>query len=185
MTSKQKLKRPIASFILLTNIIFWPLFLLVGITSILGLPAVVFDIMLCISSWSSTFAFIILFKRIYPEENFMPFVKDKFKNKIRLSVILTVIMIQALVFLITLFIILSKNNEAGSIFTISTLGMLIYFFIKNLFAGSLGEEIGWRSFALIELQKEHSPLKASIIIGFWWGMWHLPYGLLQGLWASI
>ncbi|GAE06266.1 type II CAAX endopeptidase family protein [Paenibacillus sp. JCM 10914] len=180
MTSKQKLKRPIASFILLTNIIFWPLFLLVGITSILGLPAVVFDIMLCISSWSSTFAFIILFKRIYPEENFMPFVKDKFKNKIRLSVILTVIMIQALVFLITLFIILSKNNEAGSIFTISTLGMLIYFFIKNLFAGSLGEEIGWRSFALIELQKEHSPLKASIIIGFWWGMWHLPIWFTTG-----
>ena len=58
--------------------------------------------------------------------------------------------------------------------------MLIYSLLKNLLSGPLGEEIGWRGFALMELQKKHSPLKASIIIGFWWGMWHLPIWFTTG-----
>ena len=49
-------------------------------------------------------------------------------------------------------------------------GILTYF----LFRGGLGEEIGLRGFALECLQTRHSPLKASLILGFWWGLWHLP-----------
>ncbi|MGE7094194.1 CPBP family intramembrane glutamic endopeptidase [Lysinibacillus sp. NPDC048646] len=179
MNREKKLKKPVASFILLTNIIFLPLFCLVGAISMLGFPARVFDVMFCASAWSSTVAFAILFKKIYPGENFIQFVKDKFKNKLKFSVILTVTMIQAFIFLMILFLV-SKNSEVDSIFTISSWGMLIYFFFKNLLSGPLGEEIGWRGFAQIELQKKHSPLKASIIIGFWWGMWHLPIWFTTG-----
>ncbi|MCE5169123.1 CPBP family intramembrane metalloprotease [Paenibacillus profundus] len=179
MNREKKLKKPVASFILLTNIIFLPLFFLVGAISMLGFPAWVFDVMFCISSWSSTFAFAALFKKIYPGQSFIQFVKDKFKNKLKFSVILIVSMIQAFIFLMTLFLV-SNNSEVDSIFTIPSWGMLIYFFFKNLLAGPLGEEIGWRGFAQIELQKKHSPLKASIIIGFWWGMWHLPIWFTTG-----
>ena len=49
-------------------------------------------------------------------------------------------------------------------------GILFYFF----FRGGIGEEIGLRGFALTRLQTRHSPLKASLIIGFWWGLWHIP-----------
>jgi membrane protease YdiL (CAAX protease family) len=49
-------------------------------------------------------------------------------------------------------------------------GIITYF----LFRGGLGEEIGLRGFALTRLQTRHPPLKASLIIGFWWGLWHLP-----------
>lgn len=49
-------------------------------------------------------------------------------------------------------------------------GIFTYFFIR----GGLGEEIGLRGFALERLQNRYSPLKASLIIGFWWGLWHLP-----------
>lgn len=93
--------------------------------------------------------------------------------------ILTVIMIQAFIFLMIMFFV-SNNSKADSIFTISSWGMLIYFFLKNLLSGPLGEELGWRGFALMELQKKHSPLKASIIIGFWWGVWHLPIWFTTG-----
>lgn len=146
----------------------------------LGLPAWLFDVMFIISAWSSTFAFAILFKRIYPGQSFIQFVKDKFKNKLKFSVMLTVSMIQTFLFLMILFL-ATKNSEVDSIFTVSSWGMLIYFFFKNFLAGPLGEEIGWRGFAQIELQKKHSPLKASIIIGFWWGMWHLPIWFTTGL----
>jgi len=49
-------------------------------------------------------------------------------------------------------------------------GVIAYF----LFRGGLGEEVGLRGFALLRLQSRHTPLKASLILGFWWGLWHLP-----------
>ena len=110
MKAKKKLKRPIASFIILTNLIFLPLFLLVAVIKILGLPTIVFNIALCISSWSSTFAFMILFKRIYPGQSFIAYVKDKFKNKLKLSIIVVVICVQALITVLVIFIIACKNN---------------------------------------------------------------------------
>lgn len=42
-----------------------------------------------------------------------------------------------------------------------------------LFIG-LGEEPGWRGFALPELQTKHSPLIASLILAPIWALWHLP-----------
>jgi membrane protease YdiL (CAAX protease family) len=51
---------------------------------------------------------------------------------------------------------------------------------------SLGEEFGWRGTALPEAQSRFRPVSASLLVGFLWGMWHLPtdylavghYGLL-------
>lgn len=42
-----------------------------------------------------------------------------------------------------------------------------------LFIG-LGEEPGWRGFAVPRLQKQHSPLVASLILAPIWALWHLP-----------
>ncbi|MEY2527452.1 MAG: protease family protein [Verrucomicrobiota bacterium] len=42
-----------------------------------------------------------------------------------------------------------------------------------LFIG-LGEEPGWRGFALPELQTKYSPLIASLILAPLWALWHLP-----------
>jgi len=44
----------------------------------------------------------------------------------------------------------------------------------GLYAGPLGEEIGWRGFLLPELQKKHTNLKSAIIIGVIWFIWHIP-----------
>lgn len=38
----------------------------------------------------------------------------------------------------------------------------------------LGEETGWRGFALAQLQKHHSALYSTLIVALFWGFWHLP-----------
>jgi len=43
-----------------------------------------------------------------------------------------------------------------------------------VFSGPLGEEIGWRGFALPKLLETHSALAASLILGSVWAVWHLP-----------
>lgn len=53
--------------------------------------------------------------------------------------------------------------------------------IVNLFIGGiLGEEPGWRGFALPRLQARYSALVGSLILGVLWSAWHIPLILTPG-----
>ncbi len=45
-------------------------------------------------------------------------------------------------------------------------------------AGPLGEEPGWRGFALPKLQAKFHPIAATLVLGVLWAGWHLPLFLL-------
>lgn len=49
-----------------------------------------------------------------------------------------------------------------------------------LITGALGEELGWRGFALPRLLARRSPLVSSLSLGILWGLWHLPSFLASG-----
>ena len=58
--------------------------------------------------------------------------------------------------------------------------MIVPVFLLLFLTNALPEEYGWRGFALDRLQQRRSALTASLILGFIWGVWHLPLFFISG-----
>lgn len=159
---------------------FFVFLLVIGMTMFLLKSQPVVDILIVLSSWTATFVFVIMFHKIYPQENLWNFLKSQFREKINISTILCVVLIQFLVLIGSLLM----TNKIWDVpmyeqLTASWTSLLIVFGY-NLILGPLGEELGWRGFVLNELQKRYSPLKSAFIVGLAWGFWHTPLWLMSG-----
>ena len=66
----------------------------------------------------------------------------------------------------------------GNTFALPTFGepstLLPHLAITLVIGGPLGEELGWRGFALPRLRAAFRPIMASLLLGFIWAGWHLP-----------
>lgn len=52
--------------------------------------------------------------------------------------------------------------------------LVITMIVMSTVTGAMGEELGWRGFALPRMQTFLNALTASIILGILWALWHLP-----------
>jgi membrane protease YdiL (CAAX protease family) len=57
---------------------------------------------------------------------------------------------------------------------------LTVFLYQFFFFNAVGEEVGWRGFALPRLQAKTSPLIACLVIGLLWTPWHAPLWHAEG-----
>ena len=61
-----------------------------------------------------------------------------------------------------------------------TLAIFLAWLIFNFFSGPFAEEAGWRGYALPRLQAKYNSLIASLILGFFWALWHVPLAFVIG-----
>jgi membrane protease YdiL (CAAX protease family) len=62
----------------------------------------------------------------------------------------------------------------------STLAGWIAFFFFVFWFGPLPEELGWRGFALDRLLVRTTALRASLVLGTAWALWHIPLFFVPG-----
>jgi membrane protease YdiL (CAAX protease family) len=74
----------------------------------------------------------------------------------------------------------SPDFVPGLITTEDKLGLLVFGLGWGLVGGGLLEELGWTGFAVPTLRRHYSALATGLIVGFFWGAWHV----LIAVWAS-
>jgi membrane protease YdiL (CAAX protease family) len=68
--------------------------------------------------------------------------------------------------------------------TWSVLTSLGVYHYSMLLGGPLGEEPGWRGYALPRLEVRFGPVRASLLLAFLWAGWHIPLFFYPG-WTSV
>jgi uncharacterized protein len=72
----------------------------------------------------------------------------------------------------------STNNEFAQLGPVS-------YFLFNFFTFGIGEETGWRGYALPALQKRFSALTSTLILTVGWACWHIPAFIYRPLYSQM
>jgi uncharacterized protein len=91
-------------------------------------------------------------------------------DKRQLTKFLIAVFLPFLIFLVSYFICLNigvKPSFTGN----WQQGLLLG--LGGMLIGAVGEEIGWRGFLQVNLERKYSAIISSIITGLMWGFWHI------------
>jgi CAAX protease family protein len=91
------------------------------------------------------------------------------------------LLVPTLLFLIALLASRLAGFSPGPIFLQNVVLVVISAIAITLPFGPIPEELGWRGFALPRLLHRHGPIAASLIVGFFWTLWHVPAFFVPGV----
>jgi len=170
---------PLSAFFFLTFAISWiSVFLVMGTGGMLGSEEISESLMPFVylaTLLGPVIAGILLIAIVDGKSGFKDFSSRLFKWKIAarwyavalliapifISIILFGFSMMSQSFLPTL---VNAENKPGLLLTGIVMGLLVGFF----------EEVGWTGFAVPKLLQRYGVLTTGLIVGFFWGFWHLP-----------
>lgn len=161
-------------YVIFAYLLFWFMVMALGGSAamVFNAPPLIQRIVQAFCAWAPTFAFLIMYKKLRPDTRLKDFIKSVFNQKLRFD--LVIVSGAAVVFssiLPVLIMSLSTAQSFSSFFSLQGYSLPAAFLL-SLFAGPLGEELGWRGYLRIELDKKYSFIKASIVGGLIWAFWH-------------
>lgn len=173
--------KPLNLFLWLTFGLFIVGFGATGILISVHSPNYLVVLVQIVMAWVPTIAFAIIHRRAEPDKSFWRSVADRFATPIKLRPLLASILIPVLAISIV-WIAYSGITHKPLFDLIAKLsaGSILLIFLDGLIRGPLGEELGWRGYLQLELNKRFSLLKSSLLVGTIWGMWHLPLWFVSG-----
>ncbi len=177
-------KHPLTSFFLLTFAITWGLaglyFLIPRrLTDLFG-PISPSNPIFILAVWAPTLSGFILSAATGGKAAVAALLKRFLPGRVSvLWYLLVVVVVPAAGILIS-----AVTRAAMPLQSASSFSFLSYLFI-NLITGPLGEEFGWRGFALPRLLARYKAAVAALILGLVWGLWHLPSFLVSGTWVFV
>lgn len=178
--SKNNDSKNLRRYFILSYLLFWLLLALTGYLISLEVLVLIKNIMKNISAAAPTFVILILFKQLYPNITFKKYLQAHFLRKINPLDFLKSFVVQLLIVLAAIAAFFLINKKPLDTITFISISSILPVFLLVVTSGSLGEELGWRGYAVNVLQKKYIPLKAGLIVGVLWGFWHLPLMILSG-----
>lgn len=173
------MKNPTAKYVIFTYLFFWAFIGVIGVFLMIFKLDRLASVLQTISAWSPTFVVLLMFRKLYKNEKLLPFLKQQFSQKIKISVVLWILCILGLTCAGTMlyFNITDKLSLRELLIAPGAIGALVF---RSIVTGATGEELGWRGYLLNALKQKHSPLKAAVLTGIIWSFWHLPLWFLSG-----
>lgn len=173
--------KPLNLFVLLTFVLFIVGFGITGILFAVESPNYLIVLAQIIMAWTPTVAFAIIHRKIDPDRSLWQYVADRFATPIKVLPLLASIFIPVVA---TIIVWVGYSLVSGkALFDLVaklSVGSVLLMFLDSLIRGPLGEELGWRGYLQIELNKRFSLLKSSLFVGGIWGVWHLPLWFVSG-----
>ena len=168
-------RHPVATFVALSYASAWVLWLPLVILQDRTPPALGLMLLILGSAMPSTMA-IVLVARLHGRAEVWRLVRRLLMGRVGIFWYAAIVALAALmvfaVWVSTLF-------GAPAPVVVATIAGTLSIFLFSIFPGSaIGEELGWRGFALPRLQARHSALAASLIVGSAWGAYHFPLFLV-------
>ncbi|MBP8950479.1 MAG: CPBP family intramembrane metalloprotease [Candidatus Promineofilum sp.] len=173
--------KPLNLFLLLTFALFIIGFALVGLLISVGGPNYLVVLVQILMAWTPTMAYAIVHRKANPGQSLWRYVAGLFTTRVRLLPLLASLLIPVVATAVVWlgYALVSGQAPLALIADLSGMAIFVMFF-DSLIRGPLGEELGWRGYLQVELNKRFSLLKASLIVGVIWAVWHLPLWFIAG-----
>jgi uncharacterized protein len=179
---QKKSPRDVAAVILYVVIACGLVWLLVGIATWFKVP---FTPLLIIGSWAPNIAaFLVIGLVLREKRGIRELLSRWLKWRFGAVWYLAALSAPVLAFLSLAAFRLFGGQLAGA--APLTAGALLSLVVIEIVTGATGEELGWRGFLQIRLQRRLAPLPSSLIVGVIWAAFHLPLWTVHGgPWAAI
>lgn len=181
MHQKEKITLPLPwTFFILAFLITWLIWSpgLLATWGLIELP-VPFLVIHMIGSWGPFLAACWVIGREGGRAGLKSFLKRGLDWHISWKWVLIVVLLPLLLGLAPLLLHVLAGGPAPALPIFSQPWMILGVFALYFTTGGANEEWGWRGFALDRLQNRWSALKASIVLGLVWGVWHLPLFFIE------